>query len=91
MEKRRSNSGSAGEAFYTRGFAYLRTGDYRRSIDDFDRSIELEPASAKTYLDRGISYERIGSPEKALTDFKAAAGLGSQEAQDVLREKGIQR
>lgn len=80
----------SGEAFYARGFAYLRSGDYRKAIDDLDRSIELQPASAEAYLNRGLSYEKIGLPEKALADFQAAAGLGSQEAQGVLRARGIQ-
>jgi Tfp pilus assembly protein PilF len=56
---------------------------------DCDRAIELDPKYARAYVDRGKSYQRLGNAAKGIENLKIAAELGSQEAQDWLKAKGV--
>jgi tetratricopeptide (TPR) repeat protein len=76
-------------AYGERAGAYIGLEFFSLSIMDCDKAIELDPKYARAYLDRGKSYQRIGHPAKGIENFKIAAALGSQEAQDWLKAKGI--
>ena len=77
-------------AYCERGSAYMQLEFFPLAILDCAKAIELDPRYARAYLDRGISYQRIGNAHKGIEDFKIAAGLGSPEAQDILKAKGVQ-
>ncbi len=76
-------------AYCERSSAYIGLEFFPLAIMDCDKAIELDPKYARAYVDRGKSYERLGNPAKGIENFKIAAGLGSQEAQDWLKAKGI--
>ena len=76
-------------AYCERSSAYIGLEFFPLAIMDCDKAIELDPKYARAYVDRGKSYQRLGHPAKAIENFKMAAGLGSQEAQDWLKGKGI--
>ena len=76
-------------AYGERSRAYIELGFFPLAIMDCDKAIELDPRYARAYIDRGIAYQRIGRPEKGIENFRIAAELGSQEAQDWLKAKGI--
>jgi hypothetical protein len=67
-------TGSRGRAvaYYHRGQAWLKTGEYDRAIADFDASIRLDPASAWTYNNRGTAWYFKGERVRAFADFEAA-------------------
>jgi Flp pilus assembly protein TadD len=39
------------------GFAYGRTGDFERAIQDFNRALSLEPANVRALSFRRSAYE----------------------------------
>ena len=47
-------------AFNNRGNAHTAKGDYDRAIQDFDKSIKLDPKNAKPLNNRGAAYLRKG-------------------------------
>ena len=83
MEERRSRFGrwfgriagpsdrraeSAGDCL-KRATSYVERGDYDLAIADFDRAIELEPHSARSYYRRGLAYFAKGDHDQAIADF----------------------
>jgi tetratricopeptide (TPR) repeat protein len=76
-------------AYYERSTSYMGLEFYPLAIMDCDKAIEIDPTYARAYLDRGKSYHQLGSAAKGIANFKAAARLGSKEAQDWLKAKGI--
>jgi tetratricopeptide (TPR) repeat protein len=76
-------------AYCERSSAYMGLEFFPLAILDCDRAIELDPKYARAYVDRAKSYQRLGNAAKGIENLKIAAGLGSQEAQDWLKAKGI--
>jgi tetratricopeptide (TPR) repeat protein len=72
-----------------RSSAYLGLEFFLLAILDCDKAIELDPKYARAYMERGKSYERFGNSDKGIENLKMGARLGSQEAQDWLKAKGI--
>jgi Flp pilus assembly protein TadD len=64
-------------------------GNRWQAVRDYSRAIELNPNDAEAYCGRGLAYDTLGNSRQALEDLKIAAGLGSKNAQDFLRSKGI--
>jgi tetratricopeptide (TPR) repeat protein len=76
-------------AYCERSSAYIGLEFFPLAIMDCDKAIEIDPKYARAYLDRGKSYRRLGNPARGIENFKMAAGLGSEEARDWLKAKGI--
>ena len=47
-------------AYYNRGFAYGKLGQYQRGIEDFDKAIQLDPDYAENYYSRGLAHDMLG-------------------------------
>jgi len=76
-------------AYGERSGAYAGLEFFPLAIADCDKAVQLDPKYAGAYLNRGKAYQRIGHTAKGTEDFKMAAQLGSEEAQDWLKAKGI--
>ena len=76
-------------AYVNRGGTYVKLGNHRQAIADYDKAIELNAAFALAYFNRGLAYSAFGSRNQAIADWKIAAGLGLKEAQDYLKQQGI--
>ncbi len=63
---------SAPIAYYDRGLAYDRMGDYGKAVDDYTSAIALDPMDGSAYLNRGIIHAKLGHPGQALLDFNRA-------------------
>ena len=46
------------KAYFNRGFAYDKLGQYDNAINDYTKAIELNPNSAYSYYNRAISYDK---------------------------------
>jgi len=57
------------DAYYNRGIAYSRLGQYEQAIEDYDKAIRLDPQYVGIYWDRGIAYSRLGQYERAIDDY----------------------
>ena len=62
-------------AYFVRGDAYYRKGDYDHAIADFNSAIELAPNSAETYNIRGIAYSAKNEYDLAIADLTRAIEL----------------
>ena len=58
--------------YHTRGVAKAALGDHNNAIEDFDKSIQLNPKKALYYHDRGLAREALGQYEAAKADFAKA-------------------
>ena len=77
-------------AYFKRGHACIKIGNYKQAIADYNKAIELNPKDELAYLGRGYAYEMLGKHEQAIADFKIAASLGDQAAQKYLIAKEIE-
>ena len=62
-------------ALVSRGAAFMRTGNNKTALADFDRVLELDPNYARAYHLRGLVRENEGDDNGALDDFDRAIEL----------------
>jgi tetratricopeptide (TPR) repeat protein len=67
-------------AFNNRGNAYTNKGDYDRAIQDYARSIALDPNFVRAFNNRGVAYRRKGDYDRALADFNESIKLNPKYA-----------
>src|SRR5271157_2444081 len=65
----------AAPAFYDRGLAYNKVGQYDLAIADFDEAIHLNPNLAAVFDDRGVAYYNKGEYDHAIADYNEAIRL----------------
>ncbi len=63
------------QAYYGRGWAYLRRGYYDSAIADFSRFIEFDPLYAKAYSNRGVAFAKKNKLDQALADYEQTLKL----------------
>jgi len=57
-------------AYYNRGIAYKKLGNYNDAISDYSRAIRIDPDYAAAYYNRGNAYGLgLGKFEDAIADF----------------------
>ncbi|MGB6481894.1 MAG: tetratricopeptide repeat protein [Candidatus Acidiferrales bacterium] len=59
----------------SRGWAYYRTGDYDKALQDFNQAIQLKPDYAYAFNNRGLVYSKQGNYDRAIEDFNQAVLL----------------
>ena len=67
-------------AYYSRGRALFRLGDYAGSIADFTRAIQFNPQDAGAFANRCISYRHLPNFSKAIDDCSKAIELNPNYA-----------
>ena len=67
-------------AYYARGGAYGRLGQYQRAIQDFDESIRVDPNLALVFKNRGLAYSILGQYHQAIQDYDHAIKLNPDYA-----------
>jgi hypothetical protein len=72
---------SYAEAYYNRGNAYNKPGQYNRAIEDFNEAIRLNPYYALAYVNRGNAYLKLEQYDRAIKDFNEAIRLNSGYAE----------
>ncbi len=56
--------------YFRLGLDHQMSDEYYDAIDDYTRSIELNPSLAPSYLNRGVAYEQLGGNDhRAISDF----------------------
>lgn len=64
-------------AFYNRGLANIGLTNWERAIEDFTRTIDLEPDFGPAYNNRGGTWINLNEFEKAINDLNHATNLDS--------------
>jgi hypothetical protein len=59
-------------AYYNRGVVYAKKGQVDKAIDDFNRTITLDPSDYQAYYNLGVLYGKAGSYDKAIQYFSVA-------------------
>ncbi len=57
------------------GESSFQKGDFDEAISNFDKAIEIDPASSMAYCNRGSAYSRKGDFDKAINDYSATIKL----------------
>jgi tetratricopeptide (TPR) repeat protein len=68
-------------AYYNRGNAWSRKGDYDRAIADFNEAIRLDPQDASAYYNRGNAWSKKGEHDRAIADFTEAIRFDARKAE----------
>lgn len=68
--------GSANSASLdSRGFVYLRMGQYDKAIDDFESALKRQPRAANPMYGRGLAKAKKGQATEGRADMQAALAL----------------
>jgi tetratricopeptide (TPR) repeat protein len=67
------------EAFFLRGLAYSRLGQYQRAIPDFDGAVRIAPRFASALNSRANAYLKLGRPSQGVADIEQALEIEPQE------------
>jgi tetratricopeptide (TPR) repeat protein len=62
-------------AYNNRGNAYTSEGQYDLAMDDYNKSINLDPTYARPLNNRGVVHKRKGELDLAMKDFDSAINL----------------
>lgn len=57
------------------GAVLFKQGELQKALDEYNRSLALDPLFYDGYLSRGVLWGRLGEYEKAVLDFTAALKL----------------
>ena len=63
------------ELAYTDGVDSIDQGLYAEAIEDFDKTIQLDPDDAMAYHARGIAYYNLDQAQRAIQDFDVVIQL----------------
>jgi len=71
-------------AYFSRGMAYFKLGEFNLALKDFDEAIDLNrdyAEEAGVFVQRGLAREKLGDRSGAVQDLRAAVALGNRDAQ----------
>jgi tetratricopeptide (TPR) repeat protein len=57
------------------GLVYFQKGDYAKSIESYEKTLDISPSYVDVYYDLASVYEASGRPAKAIEAYKKAASL----------------
>lgn len=77
------------DAFYNLGVILYVMGQEKSSRDYFVEATKADPASAKAFLNLAIVLARLEEDDQAVIAMRRAAQLGSAQAREALRERGM--
>src|SRR5260370_40628956 len=83
---------AAAIAYNNRGDAYTAKADYDRAVQEFNRSIEIDPNNAKPIKNRGVVYLKKGEYDLAIKNLDEAIRLNPDYAKSfVFRAETYQK
>jgi tetratricopeptide (TPR) repeat protein len=69
----------------SRGFVYLKLGDYDRAIADYDAALKNNPKIAYSLYGRGVAKLKKGDNDSGNSDIAAAKAINPDSAEDFVR------
>ncbi|MEJ2655850.1 MAG: tetratricopeptide repeat protein [Desulfobacterales bacterium] len=88
LEKKTQENPKDVAAWTNLGNLYFDTGNYKKAIATYTKSLALNPNNADAMTDLGIMYRRTGQPQKAIEAFDKAAKIDPRQ-EAALYNKGI--
>jgi tetratricopeptide (TPR) repeat protein len=80
--------GQTSTQFYQNGLKKVISGDYRGSIVDFTKSIELNQKDSNLFYQRGYSKSLVGDYKGAILDYSRAIELGYSDLESAFSSRG---
>jgi len=68
----------------SRGQELAKSGQAAEAMEEFNRSVALDPYNAQALYGRALIYQANGQHDFAITDFSAASGLNPQKSDPLL-------
>ncbi|MGK7875539.1 MAG: tetratricopeptide repeat protein [Xenococcaceae cyanobacterium] len=78
------------KAYFNRGIARRKLGEYRVAIEDYTQAIRINPNYAKAYNNRGIARRKLGEYQAAIEDYTQAIRINPNYAK-AYNNRGIAR
>lgn len=78
-----SSSAGTPDLFYSWGVMEMNKGNYKSSLEYYNKALELDPAFPRAYLGRAFSQYRLGSATKAIADAKIAERIFGEQQNRV--------
>ena len=75
---------NAADTMDSRGFVYLKLGEFDKALADYEAALRLTPALASSLYGRGVAKMRKGDEAGAAADFKAAIAQRSTIAEEFV-------
>ena len=63
------------EIYHNRALVYFRRGDYKNTVDDETKAIELNPNFTAAYHNRGVAHAREERYDEAIEDYNKALAI----------------
>jgi tetratricopeptide (TPR) repeat protein len=63
------------KAYFNRGRAYSDRGDHVMAVEDFNKSLSINPQQSLVYYNRGTIFDKLGDYNNAIEDFNRASEL----------------
>ena len=73
--------------YYNRGNVYAERHDYLHAIEDYTRSIELDPNLAEAWYNRGLVHMASHRQADAVSDLSKAGELGLYAAYSIIKHQ----
>ncbi len=77
---RNQHNHPAAEIEFYRGLENSKLGKYNKAIENYTKSIKLNPQHAMTYNNRGLAKHALENYKEAIEDYNKAVELDSQDA-----------
>lgn len=77
--------------YYNRGNVYAERHDYLHAIEDYTRSIELDPNLAEAWYNRGLVHMAAKRQEEAVSDLSKAGELGLYAAYSIIKHQRVSK
>ena len=68
--------------FETRGFTYLKMGQWDLAIEDYGSALRLDPKLARALYGRGVAELKKGDTPRGYADIEAAKAIDAKIADD---------
>ncbi len=73
------SSAGTPDLFYSWGVMEMNKGNYKSSLEYYNKALELDPGFSRAYLGRAFSQFRLGYSQKAIDDAKIAARIFEEQ------------
>ena len=80
--------GQTAEEYFKKAFDYGESGEHQLAIDNFTKSLRIDPDDALAYYNRGWNYDELGNHEEAIADFTRAIRIDPDYA-SAYQNRGI--
>jgi len=77
------------DAYFQLGISYGETGAYQKAIASINKALQADPQNGLYFYGRGRVYLLSGDEHKGVDDLKLAATLGSQDAENYLKNSKL--